>query len=109
MEEQDDAVKQLTNENWEKVVDAVMAKDSSSHKLINVIEESKMTKEHNARVNQAFTYGIKLKNGQPEPRRLYENLTKLVTTRKQLGLTKQESLERLNSWKESQHRLEKNK
>ena len=71
----------------------VLGKDNGSKaKLLLVIEGNRVDNEKFERVNQAFTYGIKLKNGQPEPRKLYQNLTKLVKNREQLGMSRTESL-----------------
>ena len=48
-----------------------------------------------------------MKNGQPEPSKLYENLAKVVKSHEQLGLTKNESLEIIGAWKKDKQAIEK--
>ena len=88
------------------MMDAALAKDKTHTNLINVYRENQYTNRKFDRINQAFTYGIKLKNGQPENRKLYENLAKVVKSHEQLGLTKDESLNIMQQWKKDKFAIE---
>ena len=66
-------------------------------KLIRVIDEKRLEKERENRVLQAFTFGIKLKNGLPDRYKLFESLSKVNRTRKSLGLSRKQSLQMMNT------------
>ena len=70
-DEQNDECNARTNEKWNLLMDATLAKDKTRSNLINVYRENRNDTVKFERINQAFTYGIKLKNGQPEPEKLY--------------------------------------
>ena len=57
-------------------------------KLIRVIDERRLEAERQKRVETAFTFGLKLKNGLPDRFQLFQSLTKINKNRKNLGLSK---------------------
>ena len=61
----------------------MLIKPGKTHqkRLISVLRERDVENEKYARVQQAFTYGVKLKNGQPESKELYEHVKKVVAVR----------------------------
>ena len=97
-----------TKENWGKIAAKVLPKHGQTHEneLKQILEEKKVENEKFERVNQAFTFGVKLHNGQPDSRELYEHIKKIVSAREQLGLTKSQSLKYLANWKEGQKKID---
>ena len=87
-------------------MEEALVKVKTHKNLINVYRQNLCTNRKFDRINQAFTYGIKLKNGQPDERKLYENLAKVVKSHEQLGLTKDESLAILQQWKHNKQELD---
>ena len=57
-------------------------------KLIRVMDERRLEAERQKRVETAFTFGLKLHKGLPDRYELFQSLTKINKSRKNLGLSK---------------------
>ena len=70
------------------VLESIAKLKKQDAKFIRLRELTQLESDKQKRVQQAFTFGLKLKDGQPDKFKLFNCLSKLSNNYKELGISK---------------------